>query len=53
VGEGVETAAQLERLQSFGCDAAQGYLFGRPQPEPVLDLAGLRPRRGDPLRQEA
>ena len=31
VGEGVETPAQLERLRSFGCDAAQGYLFGRPQ----------------------
>jgi diguanylate cyclase (GGDEF)-like protein len=42
VGEGVETAAQLERLQSFGCDAAQGFLFGKPQPEPCFDLGGLR-----------
>ena len=34
VGEGVETSAQLQRLQSFGCNAAQGYLFGRPAAEP-------------------
>jgi EAL domain-containing protein (putative c-di-GMP-specific phosphodiesterase class I) len=45
VGEGVETPAQLERLQSFGCDAAQGYLFGRPQPEPRFDLGSLRALR--------
>ncbi len=43
VGEGVETAAQLDRLRSFGCDAAQGFLFGRPQLEPVFDLGSLRP----------
>jgi EAL domain-containing protein (putative c-di-GMP-specific phosphodiesterase class I) len=47
VGEGVETTAQLERLRSFGCDAAQGYLFGRPQAEPVFDLGSLRPLRLD------
>jgi len=42
VGEGVETAVQLERLQSFGCDAAQGYLLGRPQPEPRFHIAAVR-----------
>jgi diguanylate cyclase (GGDEF)-like protein len=49
VGEGVETPTQLERLQSFGCDAAQGYLFGHPQTEPRFDLGGLVPLR-DPDR---
>ena len=32
VAEGVETAQQLERLRDLGCDAAQGYHLGRPQP---------------------
>ena len=45
VGEGVETPTQLERLQSFGCDAAQGYLFGRPEPEPRFDVGNVRPIR--------
>ena len=43
VGEGVETASQLERLRSLGCDAGQGFLFGRPQVEPRFDLGGVRP----------
>ncbi|WP_051286719.1 sensor domain-containing protein [Megalodesulfovibrio gigas] len=43
VAEGVEEVAQLEVLQSLGCDAAQGYLLGKPMPaEAVLRLlAGL------------
>jgi diguanylate cyclase (GGDEF)-like protein/PAS domain S-box-containing protein len=32
VAEGVETIAALEKLQTFGCDEAQGYLFARPMP---------------------
>ena len=30
VAEGVETAAQAKQLQKFGCQAVQGYYFGRP-----------------------
>ena len=30
VAEGVETQAQARLLQKFGCEAVQGYYFGRP-----------------------
>ncbi|MGC1210671.1 MAG: bifunctional diguanylate cyclase/phosphodiesterase [Micromonospora sp.] len=30
--EGVETADQADRLRAIGCDAAQGWHFGRPAP---------------------
>lgn len=32
VAEGVETKEQLERLNTIGCDCAQGYYFSKPRP---------------------
>jgi diguanylate cyclase (GGDEF)-like protein/PAS domain S-box-containing protein len=32
VAEGVETPEQLAELRTLGCELAQGYLFGKPQP---------------------
>lgn len=32
VAEGVETAAQLRKLQAMGCDEVQGYLLSKPVP---------------------
>jgi EAL domain-containing protein (putative c-di-GMP-specific phosphodiesterase class I) len=32
VAEGVTSEAQLDFLRALGCDAAQGFLFGRPVP---------------------
>jgi diguanylate cyclase (GGDEF)-like protein/PAS domain S-box-containing protein len=37
IAEGVETAAQLEQLRSYGCTAYQGYLFSRPLPLPDFE----------------
>lgn len=37
VGEGVETAAQLERVRALECDRAQGYLIARPMPRAELE----------------
>lgn len=50
VGEGVEDAADLERLRTLGCTLAQGYHIARPMP--VDELAPwLRARlRGSPPR---
>jgi diguanylate cyclase (GGDEF)-like protein/PAS domain S-box-containing protein len=30
VAEGIETTSELRRLQTFGCEYGQGYLFARP-----------------------
>ncbi|MDP9766463.1 EAL domain-containing protein [Deinococcus enclensis] len=42
VAEGVETAAQLDLVQSLNCDGVQGYLLARPSPasEARLILSG-------------
>jgi diguanylate cyclase (GGDEF)-like protein/PAS domain S-box-containing protein len=34
VAEGVESDAQLQRLQQVGCDLIQGYFFSKPLPAP-------------------
>jgi diguanylate cyclase len=45
VGEGVERVEHLEALRSLGCDLAQGFLLGRPQPGPAIgELLDLRRR---------
>lgn len=43
VAEGVETQAVVELLREMGCDAAQGYLFGKAVPmDDLLSLMGRR-----------
>jgi diguanylate cyclase (GGDEF)-like protein/PAS domain S-box-containing protein len=43
VGEGVERNEHLDALRSLGCDLAQGFLLGRPQPGPAIgELLDLR-----------
>ncbi len=37
VAEGVESAAHLDLLRSYGCHAAQGYHIGRPMPADALE----------------
>jgi diguanylate cyclase (GGDEF)-like protein/PAS domain S-box-containing protein len=37
VAEGVEEAAQLDKLTALGCDFAQGFLFAQPMPPAKLE----------------
>ncbi|ALM83026.1 bifunctional diguanylate cyclase/phosphodiesterase [Bordetella sp. N] len=36
IAEGVERAEQADALRNMGCDEAQGYYYGRPQPASVF-----------------
>ncbi|RJQ45854.1 MAG: EAL domain-containing protein [Gammaproteobacteria bacterium] len=42
LAEGVEEAAQAEALQALGCDEAQGYYFGYPEPAEVFAQKWLK-----------
>jgi len=42
IAEGVESEVQADYLRRIGCPAAQGYLYGRPQP--AAEISGLLTR---------
>jgi diguanylate cyclase (GGDEF)-like protein len=48
VAEGVETADQLARLRTLGCDEIQGYYFARPGTPDALDSLLARDATGCP-----
>jgi EAL domain-containing protein (putative c-di-GMP-specific phosphodiesterase class I) len=43
--EGIETPEQLELMRSLGTDEAQGFLLGRPTPNPIEMLCGPNPAK--------
>lgn len=43
VAEGIEDADTWHRLLAMGCDVGQGYLFGRPQSAPDLEVTLASP----------
>lgn len=45
IAEGVETPRQLNILEELGCDAIQGYIFGRPAPAAVFEETYLKKLR--------
>jgi diguanylate cyclase (GGDEF)-like protein/PAS domain S-box-containing protein len=52
VAEGVETADQVARLRTLGCDEAQGYYYARPGTVADIDDLLLAESSTKPARQE-
>jgi EAL domain-containing protein (putative c-di-GMP-specific phosphodiesterase class I) len=49
VAEGIETAAEAEKMQALGCDVGQGFLYARPMAkDDFLDALGDRMVGGRP-----
>ena len=48
VGEGVETADQLDALKLLGCDRGQGFLLGRPGAPDAIDALLTASARSEP-----
>jgi EAL domain-containing protein (putative c-di-GMP-specific phosphodiesterase class I) len=45
--EGVEKSEQLELIKTFGGHEIQGYLLGRPSPDPAGQIARFLQNRPD------
>jgi EAL domain-containing protein (putative c-di-GMP-specific phosphodiesterase class I) len=41
IAEGIETVSQLRTVRQLGLSAGQGYLLGRPVPDPVMTMVDL------------
>jgi EAL domain-containing protein (putative c-di-GMP-specific phosphodiesterase class I)/GGDEF domain-containing protein len=54
VAEGIETVGELDVLRALGCEAGQGYLFGRPVPAEAFTgkQAESRPELGFVTQQD-
>ncbi|MBO6657677.1 MAG: EAL domain-containing protein [Pseudomonadales bacterium] len=53
IAEGVETDPQLEYLKSLGCEAIQGYLFGKAEGSERTKEILARIENGEPIRNLA
>jgi diguanylate cyclase (GGDEF)-like protein len=46
VVEGIETVQQLETIRSMGGNQVQGYLLGRPTPDPIAEIEARKTPEG-------